>query len=389
MSGPLDGVRILDMSRLIAGNMLTMLLADFGAEVVKVERPRVGDTLRGWKVGGRELYWQVYGRNKKSVTLDLKSEPGRAALLRMVDTADVLVESFRPGTLNQLGLGWDVLRERRPNLVYLPISGWGQTGSLSDRPGFGTLVEAKSGFAASNGFPDREPVLPPLALADMVAGVYGAYAVTLALRHAASTGQGQLVDLSLFDALFSIMGPVAAIHEATGQVPQRSGNRSPISAPRNIYRARDGGWVALSATTQSMFERLAVAMATPELAEDPRFATNAARLAHIDALDAAIGAYFAARSTAEALGELDEAGVTACAVDDIASLVGSEFFRTRRVLTRAPDRAGEPGVLMHDVVPRLTASPGAVRSPAPRLGEHTAAVLRPLLTDEEWEKLSE
>lgn len=385
---PLDGVRVLDLSRLIAGNMLTMLLADFGADVIKIEQPGVGDTLRGWRVADQQLYWQVYGRNKRSVTLDLKSAAGHELLLRLVDTADVLVESFRPGALERMGLGWTVLHERNPRLVYLPISGWGRTGSMAQRPGFGTLVEARSGFAATNGFPDREPVLPPLALADMVAGVYGAYATTLALRHAADGGEGQIVDLSLFEALFSIMGPVAAVYETTGQVPARSGNRSPTSAPRNIYRTSDDKWIALSATTQSMFVRLAAAIGRPGMVDDPRYRTNEVRLDNVEELDKAIGEHFAERTLVQSLHDLDEAGVTATAVDDIAGLIDSEFFLSRAVLTRSPAaHPDEPGTAMADVVPRLSASPGSVRSAAPELGQHNAEVLKPLLSEQEWEAL--
>ena len=387
MSGPLEGIRVLDLSRLIAGNTLTMLLADFGADVIKMEQPGVGDTLRGWRVEGEQLYWQVYGRNKRSVTLDLKSSLGSELLLRLVETADVLVESFRPGAMERMGYGWPVLQGLNPRLVCISISGWGLTGSMAQLPGFGTLVEAKSGFAAANGFPDREPVLPPLALADMVAGVYGAFATTLCLRHAAATGRGQLVDLSLFESMFSIMGPVAGVFEATGHVPERSGNRSPTSAPRNLYRTKDERWIALSATTQAMFVRLATAIGRTAWVTDPRFATNGARVANVEELDAAISEYFAARTLEPALAELDDAGVTATAVDNISALIDSEFFKTRGVLTHAPEVAGTVNRSMHEVVPRLSGSPGAVRTPAPTLGQHNEEILRPLTTDEEWETL--
>lgn len=387
MNHPLNGVKVLDLSRLIAGNMLTMLLGDFGADVIKIEQPGVGDSLRAWRVDGRDLYWQVYGRNKRSVSLDLKSDLGRELFLRMVGEADLLVESFRPGALERMGLGWPALREANPRLVYLSVSGWGLTGSLAARPGFGTLVEANSGFAAANGFPDREPVLPPLALADMVAGIYGAYASTLALRHAHQTGEGQVIDLALFESLFSIMGPVAALYEATGDVPQRSGNRSPISAPRNIYATADGRWIALSATTQAMFERFATAIGRADMVEDPRFASNASRLANIDELDRIISNYFVGKPLDQLLSELDDAGVTATMVNDIGGLVDSEYFTTRGVLIRGPRSDAEPsGVAMHAVVPRLSVTPGSVTSAAPSLGQHNGDILRPLMTEAEWKE---
>lgn len=388
MTLPLEGVRVLDLSRLIAGNMLTMLLADFGADVIKVEQPGVGDTLRGWLVADQALYWQEYGRNKRSITLDLKSPLGREVLLRLADGADVLVESFRPGTLERLGLGWSVLHARRPGLVCVLISGWGLTGSLADRPGFGTLVEAKSGYAAMNGFPDREPVLPPIALADMTAGLYGAYAAMLALRHAELSGSGQLVDLSLFESLYSLMGPVAAVFDATGEAPARTGNRSPTSAPRNIYRTGDERWLAISATTQAMFRRLATAIDRPDMLTDERFVDNAARLRNIDELDEAITTHLAARTLAAGLAELTAAGVTATAVEDIAGLVDSDYFASRRVLVHGPTRDGTAGIRMHEVVPRLSATPGAVRIPAPDLGQHNEELIRPLVTDAEWRQLS-
>ncbi|MGH3505231.1 MAG: CaiB/BaiF CoA transferase family protein, partial [Nocardioidaceae bacterium] len=263
-AGPLAGVRVVDLSRLVAGNQLSLLLADFGADVVKVEQPGQGDPLRHWTVDGQELHWKVYARNKRSVALDLKAERSRDLLLRLVEGAQVLVESFRPGTLERLGLGPEVLHRTNPALVVVRISGWGQTGSRSERPGFGTLIEAMSGLAAMNGFEDREPVLPPGALADMVAGTYGAFAVLAALRHAEQSGRGQVVDLSLFEPLFSVLGPMAAVYQRTGQVPRRTGSRSESSAPRNVYRTSDDGWVALSGSTQTMTVRLFQAIERPE-----------------------------------------------------------------------------------------------------------------------------
>ncbi len=384
MTGALEGVRILDLSRLIAGNMLTMLLADFDADVVKLEQPHVGDTLRGWRVDGRDLYWQVYGRNKRSVTLDLKTDVGREVLIRLASTSHVLVESFRPGTLERLGVGWETLQKVNPALVLVSISGWGLSGSRSRQPGFGTLVEANSGFAAMNGFPDREPLLPPLALADMLAGVYGAFGVVAAVREAERSGNGQQVDLSLFESVFSIMGPTAATFAATGQVPPRSGNRSPVSAPRNIYRTRDGKWIALSATTQAMFVRLAQAIGRGELVTDPRFATNGDRLRNVEALDDLIADFFANLPTSDLLNRMEEAGVTAIAVDDISGLRDSEFFQTRGVVVQGPPSAGEPGgVPMHAPVPRLSGTPATIRRGAPELGEHNSEILYPVTTQAE------
>jgi len=226
--GPLDGVRILDLSRLVAGNMVTHVLADHGADVIKVEHPQKGDDLRSWRVEGVEIYWKVYSRNKRSMALDIKTDEGKDILLRLAETADVVVENFVPGTLERWGLGPDVLHGRNPGLVILRISGWGQTGPYAKRPGFGTLVEAMSGYAHLNGYPDRPPVLPPLAMADMVAGLYGSSAVLAALRHTVRGEKGgQVIDLSLFEPIFSMIGAEAAQYRLTG-VPS---NRPATSRP--------------------------------------------------------------------------------------------------------------------------------------------------------------
>jgi crotonobetainyl-CoA:carnitine CoA-transferase CaiB-like acyl-CoA transferase len=388
-TGPLHGIRVLDLSRLVAGNQLTLLLADFGADVVKVEQPGTGDTLRHWIEDGKELFWKVYGRNKRSITLDLKQAEGRDAVLRLVAGAHVLVESFRPGALERLGLSPRELHEANPALVITRVSGWGQTGSMSDQPGFGTLIEAMSGLAAWNGFPDREPVLPPGALADMVAGTYGAFSVLAALRHAEATGSGQVIDLSLFEPLFSVLGPMAAIYRHAGRVPQRNGSRSQSSAPRNVYRTGDGQWIALSGSTQTMTERLFAAIGRVELVHDPRFVDNATRLAHVEELDAILGEFFARRSLEANLRLMRAAGVTAAPVMDIADLLDTEFFRTRGVVVDGPDVDDPAPVAMQQVVPRLSQSPGSIRTPAPRLGQDTEDVLGEVLSPEELEVLRE
>ncbi|WP_152185499.1 CaiB/BaiF CoA transferase family protein [Segeticoccus rhizosphaerae] len=389
LPGPLHGIRVLDLSRLVAGNQLTLLLADFGADVIKVERPGTGDTLRHWLEDGKELFWKVYGRNKRSITLDLKHAEGRDAVLRLVVGAHVLVESFRPGALERLGLSPEELLEANPALVVARVSGWGQTGSMSDQPGFGTLIEAMSGLAAWNGFPDREPVLPPGALADMVAGTFGAFSVLAALRHAETTGRGQVIDLSLFEPLFSVLGPMAAIYRHAGRVPQRNGSRSQSSAPRNVYRTGDGEWIALSGSTQTMTERLFAAIGRVELVQDPRFVDNGARLAHVEELDAILGGFFGQRSLEASLRLMRAAGVTAAPVMDIAGLLDTEFFRTRGVVVDGPDVEDDIPVAMHQVVPRLSASPGAIRTPAPRLGQDTDDVLREVFSTDELEVLRE
>jgi crotonobetainyl-CoA:carnitine CoA-transferase CaiB-like acyl-CoA transferase len=380
-AGPLDGVRVLDLSRLVAGNMLSLQLADFGADVIKVEPPS-GDPLRDWRDGGQELHWKTYARNKRSIVLNFRHDGAKAALLRLAATSDVLIENYRPGTLEEMGLGPDVLLAANPDLIIVRVSGFGQTGPYATLPGFGTLVEAMSGFAARTGFPDREPVLPPLALADMIAGLYGAFATVTALHarqrgtpgQASGQARGQVVDLSLLESMFSVLGPEAAIYRLTGAVKERAGSGSNTSAPRNVYRCRDGDFVALSGSTEAMARRIFEAIGRADMVADARFSTNSARVAHRAEVDAAVGAWFAERTRAEALAAMRAAGVTAGPVYTIADAVTDAHFRDREIVVDVED--AELGVVpMHNIVPRLSQTPGTWRRPAPRLGEHTDAVL--------------
>jgi formyl-CoA transferase len=355
--------------------MLTMLLADFGADVVKVEDPIRGDSLRELKDNGLSTHWKVYGRNKRSLSLDLRSEQGKAVLLDLVAHSDVLVENFRAGTLEKMHIGPKALLERNPNLVVVRISGYGQTGAYRDRPGFGSLIEAMSGFAAKNGYPDRPPTLPNMALADMVAGVYGAFAAITAVRNRERGGRGQIVDLSLLEPLLSILGPDPAVHAFTGKIPERTGSRSGAVAPRNVYCSEDGRYVAVSGSTQSMVERLFTAIGQPELIDDVRFRTNSDRLRNVDQLDNIIATWVAARSRDECLEILGMADVTVGQVYDVRELIEDLHVRTREALIEVPDeQAGT--ILMHNIVPRLSDTPGAIRRPAPQLGCDSEAVLR-------------
>ncbi|MFI4999206.1 MAG: CaiB/BaiF CoA transferase family protein [Reyranellales bacterium] len=384
--GPLNGVRVVDLSRLVAGNILTLQLADFGAEVIKIEPPE-GDTLRSWRVKGVETAWKVYSRNKKSVALDLRSDAGRTIVKELTKSAAILVESFRPGVLEDMGLSPADLHKLNPRLIVVRISGWGQDGRYRHKPGFGTLIEGYSGFASMNGFGDREPVLPPMYLADAMAALYGYGAVMVALREVEKNGgTGQVLDLPLFDPLFSVLGPQAANYKLTGEVKVRTGSRSTNAAPRNVYPTKDGHWVCLSASTQGMAERVLTKIGRPELAKDPRFATNIERVKNGVELDAVIGGFIAARDLADNLKFFDEAGVTIGPVYDIAQIVADDYVLEREALIEIPD--ADMGELpTHPVVPRLSGTPGALRMPAPKVGEHNEALLKPLLGDAEFEKL--
>lgn len=373
-SGPLAGVRVLDLSRLVAGNAVSHVLADFGAEVLKIEAPGRGDDLRNWRVKGVSTYWKVYARNKKSITLDCRIEAGRSLLLKLVATAHVLIENFVPGKLEDMKLGPDVLHGANPKLILLRVSGWGQTGPFKHKPGFGTLVEAMSGYASMNGFADRPPTLPPLALADMVSGLYGAYATMVALREIETKGgQGQVIDLSLFEPMLSILGPEAANYRLTGDVTPRLGSRSATSSPRNVYVCSDGKFVAMSASMQSMAERLFRVMGRADLITDPRFATNTDRLQHGEEIDAIVADFMRQRTQAENLALFDEVGVTVGPVCDVADLLAHPFVSGREALVELPDE--DTGTLpMHNVTPRLSRTPGSIRTPAPTLGQHNEEI---------------
>src|SRR5262245_44827741 len=372
--GPLHGVRVLDLSRLVAGNMVSLQLGDFGADVIKVEPPS-GDPLRDWKDGGKSLHWKTYARNKRSIVLDLRQDAAKDALLRLVKSADVFIENYRPGTLEEMGLGPQVLHQANPGLIVVRVSGFGQTGPYAELPGFGTLVEAMSGFAARTGFPDREPVLPPLALADMIAGLYGAFATVTALRaRDGGTARGQVIDLSLLESIFSVLGPEAAIYAQTGSVKERAGSASNTSSPRNVYRCADGHYVALSGSTQAMAKRVFETIGRGDMIKDPRFATNSERVKHRPLVDEAVGGWFATRTREEALRLMREASVTVGPVYTIADAMSDAHFRGRGIIVDVEDR--ELGqVPMHNILPRLSDTPGTWRKPAPGLGEHTDAIL--------------
>jgi crotonobetainyl-CoA:carnitine CoA-transferase CaiB-like acyl-CoA transferase len=373
-TGPLAGVRVVDLSRLVAGNMLSLQLADFGADVIKVEPPQ-GDPLREWKEGGHSLYWSVYGRNKRSIVLNLREAGDMAVLRAMLKASDVFIENFRPGTLEEMGLAPETLLADNPHLIIVRVSGFGQTGPYAELPGFGTIVEAMSGFAHRTGFPDREPVLPPLALADMVAGLYGATAVLTAL-YAIEQGRadGQVIDLSLLEPMVSVLGPEAAIYRTTGKVKERTGSASNTTSPRNVYRCRDGKYVALSGSTPQVARRVFEIIGRPEMNSDPRFIDNTARVQHRALVDEAVGAWFAGHDRDEALRIMRASGATVGPVYSAADAAEDAHFRERGVVVEVEDQT--LGALpMHNIVPRLSATPGVWRRPAPGVGQHTDEIL--------------
>jgi formyl-CoA transferase len=384
--GTLAAVRVLDLSRLFAGNLLTQMLGDFGADVIKIEPPE-GDTLRAWTTEGVATHWKVYARNKRSLAMDLRCPEAADIIRRLVPGAAILVESFRPGVLEAMGLAPAALHAINRHLVVVRISGWGQDGPYARRPGFGTVIEGFTGFASMNGFADREPVLPPMYLADAVAGLYGASAAMIALREAERNGRGQVVDLSLLEPLFAVLGTQAANYRLTGKVKPRTGSRSTNASPRNVYRCRDGLYVGLSASIQKMTERLFRAIGREDMIADPRFRTNAQRLRHQDELDAAIAPFIAARTQAENVTFFEAAEVTIGPINDITGILRDPHAIARGLVADYPD--AEMGMLpMHAVVPRMDATPGSIRAPAPGLGEHNREVLAEAgIGDEDFARL--
>ena len=384
--GPLRGLRIIDLSRVAAGNMLTLQLADFGADVIKLE-PVTGDTLRGMKIEGASTYWKVYARNKKSVAVDFRHDETIELIKQLVEQADAVIENFRPGVLEKMGLGPDVLLAIKPSLVIVRISGWGHSGPYKHKPGFGTLAEGYSGFAAISGFGDREPVLPAIFLGDMTTGLYGAYAVMVALWNVkVKSGAGQVVELSLFDSTLSILGPQAANFKLSGKVKPRTGSRSTTNSPRNVYKTADDKWICLSASTQSTAARLFTVIGRDDMNRDPRFNSNDVRLVNVLEVDRVIGEFIASKTLQENMDLFDREAITVGPVYDAAQLSIDPYVIERESLVELEDP--ELGFLpMHNVVPRLSVTPGLMRMHAPDIGEHTKEVLEPLIGTVAYDKL--
>ena len=383
--GPLDGLVVVEAGSMIAAGQVGRLLADFGATVIKIERPGTGDHLRrfGPQKDGTGLWWKYLGRNKHSVTLDLSADAGRAVFEDLAGEADVLVENFRPGTLEKWGLAPHALLERNPDLVALRISGFGQTGPYAERPGFGTLAESMSGFAYLNGFPDRPPLLPPTGLADGVAAMFSTFSIMFALWHREMhDGGGQVIDTSLIEPIFSLLGPQPLRYQQREEIEARSGNRSTSSAPRNVYRTGDERYVAISASTQPTAMRIFDAIGRADLKEDPRFETNERRLANVDELDAIIRDWMADHSREEVLAAFDETGATVAPVFNVADIADDEHYRAREALVEVDDAELGTG-LVQNAVPKFSETPGTVDHLGPDLGAHNDTVYGELLDYEE------
>jgi len=375
VSGALQGLRVLEVATLFAGPLAATMLGDFGAEVVKIEHPK-GDPVRthGASKDGVGLWWKVIGRNKKVVTLYLGSPEGQEIFRRMVAEADVVIENFRPGTLERWGLGYETLSAINPRLVLARVTGFGQFGPYARRPGFGTLAEAMSGFAAITGEPDGPPTLPPFGLADGIAALTTAFAVMTALRAREHTGRGQVVDLAIIEPILTVLGPQPTVFDQLGEVQRRTGNRSGNNAPRNTYRTRDGRWLAISTSAQSVAERVLRLVGRPELVEEPWFGTGAGRAEHADELDDAVGRWIAERDADAVMAAFEQAQAAVAPINDVADVAADPQYAALQSLVTVDDPELGP-LRMQNVLFRLSDTPGAITSAGPRLGEHTAQVL--------------
>lgn len=377
-SGPLVGLKVLELGSLIAGPFCGRLLADFGATVVKVEPP-TGDALRTWSLVTEHgsLWSMVQSRNKSSVVADLRTPEGRAVTKALASECDVLIENFRPGRMEEWGLGYDDLAESNPGVVMVRISGFGQSGPARHKPGFGNIAESMGGIRYITGWPDRPPLRVGLSLADSIAALYGTIGALMALRERQSSGRGQVVDVALTEGVFSLLEAILPEHGYDGRTRERTGNTLNGAAPSNIYTTSDGKYLAIGANGDGIFRRLAVAMGRPGLADDARFASNQARRDHVVELDTVISEWVGSRTLEEARAALDEASVPAGPVYSIADIVADAQYRARDMIVEVPDgRLGS--VLMPGIVPRLDRTPGAIRWAGPDLGNDTEEVMRRL-----------
>jgi crotonobetainyl-CoA:carnitine CoA-transferase CaiB-like acyl-CoA transferase len=376
MTAPLEGLRVLDASTLFAGPIAATFLGDYGADVIKVEHPTRPDASRGHGPAkdGVNLWWKTLGRNKRTVTINLGTPEGADLLLRLAAEADVLIENFRPGTLERWGLGPEVLHEANPRLVVARVTAFGQTGPYSSRPGFGSLAEAMSGFAALTGQPDGPPTLPPFGLADGVAALATAFAVMTALRAADRDGRGQVIDLAIIEPILMLLGGQITAYDQLGILQQRSGNRSVNNAPRNVYRTGDGDWVAVSTSSQSIAERVMRLVGRDDLVAEPWFASGHTRAEHADELDEAVAAWIGARPAGEVLDAFEGAQAAIAPVYDVRGVLADpQYQHIGTVQTVEDDELGP--LKMQNVLFRLSATPGAIRWTGRRHGQDTDEVL--------------
>ncbi|WP_277977955.1 CaiB/BaiF CoA transferase family protein [Pantoea endophytica] len=379
MASPLEGLRVIEMGQLIAGPMAGRMLAEFGADVIKIEPPGKGDPLRKWRMlhEGTSVWWAAQSRNKRSITLDLRQEDGQKIARSLLKSADVLIENFRPGTLEKWGLSWEKLHELNPRLVVLSVSGYGQTGPYRDRPGFGVIGEAMGGLRHLSGEPGRAPVRVGISIGDSLSALHGVIGILLALRHRDESGEGQQIDVALYESVFNMMESLIPEYSVFDQVRQPAGSSLPGIAPTNAYLCRDGKYALIAGNGDSIFQRLMQIIERPDLANDPSLAHNDGRVKQVEMLDAAISEWTSSRSLASVLASLTEGGIPAGKIYDAADIANDPHYQARDMLLKANLPDGTP-VTLPGVVPKLLSTPGTVRTQAPQLGEHTAEILAEL-----------
>lgn len=377
----LAGVKVVDISNFLAAPLCSMFLADFGAEVIKVERPGAGDEVRKWGEtrNGVGLYYKVVNRGKKSVTADLRTPFGVEVVKRLAAQADILVENYRAGTLEKWGLGPDVLMGINPGLIIVRVTGFGQTGPHRRRPGFGTLAEAYAGYVHITGYPDRPPLLPGFGLADSTTGLMAAYLASVALHEKRNSGRGQVVDLAIYETLLTLLGPQVVNYDQLGLIQERNGSRLPFTAPRNIYRSRDGKWVSIGGSAQSIFQRICNALEVPDLPRDPRFLDNQVRLANAVELDAELQRAVERFDLDELIRRFIAHEAAISPVNNVEDIMNDPHIQAREnIVALEDDELGAP-LRMQNVVGKLSRTPGAIGHTGPRLGEHNREVLMDLL----------
>ena len=377
--GPLTGIRVLELGSLIAGPFCAKTLGDFGAEVIKIEPPGEGDPLRTWRRmrNGVSLWWHVQSRNKKSVTCDLRSPEGQEIVRRLARGAHIAIENFRPGALEKWHLGWDALSRENPQLILVRISGYGQTGPYRERPGFAAIAEAVGGFRHINGFPDRPPARPNLSLGDTLASLHGVIGALLALHHIRNGGEGQVIDVALYESVFNCMESLLPEYAAGGYVRERSGSALPGIAPSNLYPCKGGAYVLIAGNADSLFRRLMSAIGREDLREDPALARNDGRAAQMERIDKAIAEWTVRFSQDEVLQAMEKAEVPAGRIYSAADIAADPHFAARGMIRDIVASDGEP-LKVPGVIPVLSQTPGEIRTAAPKLGEHTDEVLQEL-----------
>ena len=380
---PLEGIKVIDAATLFAGPLAATILGDFGAEVIKVEHPR-GDPSRshGYAKDGIGLWWKMLGRNKRAVTLSMSAPEGAEIFKKLARDADVVIESFRPGTFERWGLSYEELTQENPGLVFARVTGFGQFGPYSNRPGFGTIAESMSGFAHVTGQPDGPPTLPPFGLADGIAALATACAVLMALRARDATGKGQVVDLAIIEPIFTVLGPQPIAYDQLGVIQERSGNRSNNNAPRNTYQTKDGKWVAISTSAQNIAERVMRLVGRPEFIEEPWFQKGSERAKHADELDEAVQRWISERTTDEVVEAFEEANAAITPIYNIEDIMQDPQYRALDSIITVEDPELGP-IKMQNVLFRLSETPGEVEWSGSRLGEHNEEVYGELGMDKE------